>query len=172
MKKMELSVDERLAQLEVEKSDLIQEAKALVAEAQHNTDFARGEEISDALTSIDEQLADIEDEKKAITPEPVVKFQYNGMKVDGKLYKGYYSMGSYHKSSGIPSGTITIYSKDYSRFPRIDGLIFHNDSDIQTDYFDTDKIRVTPDSPYYKKVLAGYQKQEDYRNKVTGSKRS
>ncbi len=38
-----------------------------------------------------------------------VKFMWNGIKVDGKLYRAHYSMGHYTKESGLPQSTITIF---------------------------------------------------------------
>lgn len=78
-----------------------------------------------------------------------IKFMYNGIKVDGKLYKAFYSET---QLSGLPEGTITIYGRDYISFPPIPGLIAENDSDIMTDYFADDRIRVTPDNRYYDEV--------------------
>jgi hypothetical protein len=81
---------------------------------------------------------------------PMLKFLWNGLKLDGKLYRARYSPG---EVIGQP-GTITIYAKDYGRFPKIDGLNVVNDSDIITDYFDKDRIYVTPDNPYYSAIKA------------------
>lgn len=92
-----------------------------------------------------------------------LKFMYNGIKLDGKLYKGSYSKGSYHPSSNIPAGSITIYARDYKSFPKVEGLNIENNTDTMTDYFDNDKIRVTPDNKYYKEVNAAFEKQEAKR---------
>ena len=94
-----------------------------------------------------------------------IKFMWNGIKIDGELYKGWYSKGHYTKESGIPLGTITIYGKNYISFPRIEGLEIINESDSQTDYFENDRIRVMPDNKYYNDVLNAYNKQEEHNRK-------
>jgi hypothetical protein len=81
----------------------------------------------------------------------MLKFIWNGIKIDGKLYRARYSPG---EVVGQPGGTITIYAKDYIRFPIIAGLTVQNDSDIMTDYHETDRIRVRPDNPHYAAVKA------------------
>lgn len=78
-----------------------------------------------------------------------VKFQWNGIKVDGELYRCYYTKGPYTATSKIPEGTITLYAKDYSRFPAVEGIHVENESDIMTDYFETDRIRIFPGTKYY-----------------------
>lgn len=77
--------------------------------------------------------------------EPDVKFMWNGIKIDGVLYKGTYYSGSY---KGVPEGSITV-SMDRSNTPRIEGLEIENNSDIMTDYFEKDFVIIRPDSIYY-----------------------
>jgi hypothetical protein len=81
----------------------------------------------------------------------MLKFIWNGIKLDGKLYRAHYSLGGV---IGQPAETITIYAKDYIRFPAIAGFTVQNDSDIMTDYHETDRIRVGPDNPHYEAVKA------------------
>ena len=81
-----------------------------------------------------------------------LKFFWNGIKgSDGKLWRCYYSDGAllHH-----PAGTITIYAKDYGRAPAdIDAAFaIENDTEIQTDYFEKDRIRVLPTHPLYGQV--------------------
>ena len=97
-----------------------------------------------------------------------VKFMWNGIKVDGKLHKAHYSNS---KLFNHPEGTITIYGKGYSDLPRLEGLTVQNDSDTMTDYFENDRIRVTPDNRYYNDVLEAYQKQEEHHKKRIAKKR-
>ena len=78
-----------------------------------------------------------------------VQFMYNGIKVDGKLYKASYSDA---KLCRYPEGTITIYGKRYRALPPIPGLNVTNNSEIMTDYFENDSIRVEPDNPWYPQV--------------------
>lgn len=95
-----------------------------------------------------------------------VKFMWNGIKVDGKLYRAHYYAGAYTKESGLPDGTITVYAKDYSvDFPEIEGLTIINESDIMTDYFEKDRIRITPDNKFYKDALEAVKKQEEHNEK-------
>ena len=87
-----------------------------------------------------------------------VKFMYNGLKVDGQLFRGAYSKGPWTAESKLPDGTITIYAKDYKSFPAIEGLNIQNETDIMTDYFETDKIRIKPGEPYYFEALTALNK--------------
>jgi hypothetical protein len=84
-----------------------------------------------------------------------LRFMWNGIKVGtGKLQKAFYSEGAllHH-----PSGTITVYARDYKRFSAEvrDAFRVENDTDSQTDYFESDRFRVTPDHPLYPAVLQG-----------------
>lgn len=94
-----------------------------------------------------------------------VKFMWNGIKVDGKLYRAHYSIGNYTEASGIPKETITVYAKDYTSIPRVDGLQVENDTDIMTDYFETDRIRIAPDNKFYNDALEAVRKQEEHYKK-------
>lgn len=96
-----------------------------------------------------------------------VKFMWNGIKVDGKLHKCYYSTSPL---THYPAGTITIYGKNYTDLPVIEGLAIENDSDIMTDYFENDRIRVLPDSKYYAEVKAACEKQNEHRKKMFAKK--
>lgn len=93
-----------------------------------------------------------------------VKFMYNGIKVNGKLYRAWYSLGGYRN---MPEGTITIYAKDYNIFPRVEGLQIENNTDYMTDYFEKDRIRVKPDNKWYPQVLEAYNKQQAKRGLKT-----
>ena len=90
---------------------------------------------------------------------------WNGIKVDGTLYKAHYSTGNYTEASGIPKETITVYAKDYKSFPQIDGLQIENDSDIMTDYFEKDRLRIYPDNKYYSEAKAAYEKMTEHNEK-------
>ena len=90
-----------------------------------------------------------------------VKFLFNGVKVDGVLYKGWYSIGPYNEKSSLPVGTITLYAKDYvTDFPAIDGTAIENDSDLMSDYSEKDRMRIFPNCPYYADAKAAYEKAE------------
>lgn len=87
----------------------------------------------------------------------MLKFFYNGIKgSDGKLQKAYYSEG---KLLNHPDGTITIYGKNYSGFSAEVNQTFEveNGTDIMSDYFEQDRIRVTPAHPLYAQVRAALE---------------
>jgi hypothetical protein len=75
-----------------------------------------------------------------------IKFVWNGIKIDKKLHRFFYSGG---KLIHYPEGTVTMYAKDYNPLPKIEGITVHNDSDMMTDYFEHDRIRITPDNKFY-----------------------
>jgi len=91
-----------------------------------------------------------------------LKFYWNGIKANGgKLQRCFYSDGALLNS---PKGTITIYGRDYSGFSaEVRGAFkVENDSDMMTDYFEQDRIRVTPDHPLYAKVLDAMKAREEH----------
>ena len=84
-----------------------------------------------------------------------IRFMWNGIKVDGKLHRAWYSTG---KLINSPEGTVTIYGKEYyPGIPQILGLRIQNNSDSMTDYFEKDRIKVSPGSPLFARTeeLAG-----------------
>ena len=94
-----------------------------------------------------------------------LRFFYNGIKgTDKKLQKAFYSRGSLR---GYREGTITIYARGYTRFSNEIKKHFtvENDTDTRTDYFDSDKIRVTPEHKLFSLVNEAYTKQENKRKK-------
>lgn len=93
-----------------------------------------------------------------------VKFLWNGVKIDGTLYKGSYSAGPYTPGS-LPEGTVTIYMGG-SNTPRIDGFVVENDSDIMTDYFDNDTVRILPNSKYHEAALVAVRDSEIHYTKL------
>ena len=92
----------------------------------------------------------------------MLKFVWNGIKEDGKLHRAHYSKG-YLKNQ--PEDTITIYARDYDDFPQDPDLIVENNSDSMTDYFEKDRIRVTPSNKYYDEIHQAYLKQEAHNTK-------
>lgn len=82
-------------------------------------------------------------------PEKGIRFYYNGIKVNGgELIKCSYHIGA----PGYDAETVTIYADGYGpNLPR-EYFTVENDSDIMTDYFDTDRCEVKPDHPLYKYV--------------------
>jgi hypothetical protein len=78
-----------------------------------------------------------------------LRFFYNGIKENvkgAKLQKAWYGM--------YDNGDISISSKDYARFSAAVRATFEvkNNSDGTTDYFETDRIRVTKDHPLFAQV--------------------
>lgn len=77
--------------------------------------------------------------KRSGTPQNRVRILYNGMKVDGTLYRCHYS---------INGDSVTVYGRDYNHLPR-DFFPVHNDSDCMTDYFENDSAYITASHPFY-----------------------
>jgi len=93
-----------------------------------------------------------------------LKFMWNGIKIEGKLYKAWFSKVTYTEQSKIPARTITIYVESTSNvLPLIDGLNTINNFDSMTDYFEKTKIRVTPDNEFFNAVCEAFEKQEAHR---------
>lgn len=95
----------------------------------------------------------------------MLKFFYNGIKGESKeLQKAFYSLNKTDRPDYyLPVNTITIFKDRYKRFTHDIREVFtvENDSDSHTDYFENDRIRVTPDHPLYSQVLEAYNKQEE-----------
>ena len=94
----------------------------------------------------------------------MLHFFYNGIKAsDGKLQCCWYSDA---QLIHFPAGTITIYGRD-GRFSREVAAEFEieNETDIMTDYFEGDRIRVEPEHPLYARVREAMEKQ-NYRRKA------
>lgn len=75
-----------------------------------------------------------------------IKFLFNGIKLDGKLVKGFYSKGNYNNGAvgcfyahGWFKGQAELLRKYFN---------VNNDSDIMTDYFEEDKIYFFPGDKY------------------------
>ena len=80
-----------------------------------------------------------------------IKLLKKGIKLDGEYFSAFYS-----SSSNNLNGNATIYIKSYEPLPdeAYKLLQVENNSDMQTDYFEKDRIRISPDSPYFDKVEA------------------
>lgn len=95
-----------------------------------------------------------------------IKFVWNGIKVNGgKLQGAHYSTGTL---INYPANTITIYAKNYRRFSAEVHEFFEvqNDTDCMTDYFECDRIRVTPEHPLYVAILAATKASEVHSAKM------
>ena len=76
-----------------------------------------------------------------------IRFFYNGIKVNGgKLIRCFYFTDS-------KSGSVTISARDYDHLPR-DLFTVKNETDLYTDYFDSDSATLTPAHPLYKYARA------------------
>lgn len=78
-----------------------------------------------------------------------LKLLKKGIKINGKYYPCFYSSSKHNIN-----GNATIYIKTYERIPdeARQALNVQNDSDSMTDYFEQDRIRIAPTSPYYDRV--------------------
>lgn len=84
----------------------------------------------------------------------MIKILQNGIKHDGGYTPCFYSMGNtFHHSDKC----IAIYARDYECLPAELGAI-ENDTDSQTDYFDSDKVYLEPGDKYYNEALVAYNK--------------
>jgi hypothetical protein len=87
-----------------------------------------------------------------------LKFFYNGIKgSDGKLQTARYSDG---ELLNHPRGTITIYARQGFSGDVAKAFAIENGTDIMTDYFERDRIRVAPTHPLYSEVKAALAKAE------------
>jgi hypothetical protein len=89
-----------------------------------------------------------------------LRFLWNGLKVNGSaLFNCSYSQG---ELIHYPAGTITVYANHYKSFPDEVSKYFYveNNSDVQSDYFDDDKIRVMPNHPLFPLVKAALEARE------------
>ena len=90
----------------------------------------------------------------------MLKFYYNGIRDSGRLLQACdYSMGNLINH---PFDTIAIRKREYKNFSKEVHEYFNveNETDIQSDYHETDRIYVPVDHPLYCQVLEVYKKQE------------
>lgn len=99
---------------------------------------ARLEELRQACARFEGVAAPAQKE-----PKKGIRFYWNGIKVDGgDLIKCWYHIGD---------DSITISARDYKDLPR-EYFTVRNNTDVYTDYFDSDRADVKPDHPLYKYV--------------------
>lgn len=84
-----------------------------------------------------------------------IKFMYNGIKIDGKLIKGFWSKGGYTNGA-----LFCFYSDSYCSKELRENFSVRNDSDSQTDYFEQDSIFFFENDKYLNNVDAAYKSQE------------
>jgi len=90
----------------------------------------------------------------------MIKFFYNGIKVDGgRLQKACYS---FREAWGKVPTQMTIYAKEYRSFSKelYETFKIQNDTNIMTDYFEQDRIRIQPSHERFAEVTEAYVKQE------------
>lgn len=80
-----------------------------------------------------------------------IKLLKKGMKFDDKYYPCHYS-----SSKNNINGNATIYLKGYDKLPddAYKVLQVENNTDMMTDYFEKDRIRISPMSEYFQQVEA------------------
>ena len=102
--------------------------------------------LVDFYNAVADRLAASAEQPKENAPETGIKFYWNGIKVNGgKLIPCYYSV-----NSDKDTPRVHISAKNYgAELPR-EYFTVTNDSDIMTDYFDTDSTVLTPEHPLYK----------------------
>lgn len=92
----------------------------------------------------------------------MLKFFWNGIKDNGgKLQTCHYSAS---QLIGHPTGTITIYKREYSAFSTGVSAAFavQDDTDLVTDYICREHIRVAPDHPLYVQVHEACLQEEEH----------
>lgn len=87
-----------------------------------------------------------------------VKFMYNGIKINGKLVKGHYSMGGYTNGAKI-----CFYAKEYTT-NLSDVFQIKNGTELIEDYHETDKVYFYGNEEYYNEVEQAFYKQEIKRS--------
>ena len=100
----------------------------------------------------------------------MVKFLKKGLKFNGEYFSAWYS-----SAKNNVNGNATVYLRDYKRLPQEAHSYFNveNESDSQTDYFETDRIRIAPNSPYFQIVeeLARVEAEETQRRREAKNQR-
>lgn len=80
-------------------------------------------------------------------PQNRIRIYWNGIRMDGgKLIRCYYSLDN---DCTVKGECVSISARDCADLPR-DLLPVRNDTDIYTDYFDSDRATLTPDHPLYR----------------------
>lgn len=83
-----------------------------------------------------------------------IKLLKKGLKIDGEYFSCFYS-----SSKNNIKGNATIYINGYKSLPAGTNKILtvENNTDMMTDYFEKDRIRIAPDNPLFEQVekLAG-----------------
>ena len=107
-----------------------------------DSDYAREiEQTAEQCAAVAARLEAAAQPVQEKEPDIGIKFYWNGIKVDGgRLIPCYYS---------LDENSISISAKDYKNLPR-QYFAVENNSDIYTDYFDSDRTTLTPEHPLYR----------------------
>lgn len=92
-----------------------------------------------------------------------VRLVWNGVKIGGKLYKGWFTESRDREGREH----VMFYRRGYESFPCPTGLPIENHSDSMRDYFDEDHARIYPDHPRYAEALAAAEAYETHCRKMT-----
>lgn len=96
----------------------------------------------------------------------MLRFNWNGITVNGMFYKARYRLIHPVATSKIPAGSIYITAVNWKSFPEIHGLTITNESDMMTDYFRKDEILVSPFMIHYPEVKAALAAQDIHNEKL------
>lgn len=96
----------------------------------------------------------------------MIKVLLNGIRADGKYIPCSYSKGA---STRYPAETITVYAVKYcGRLPM--ELNPENNSEIMTDYFETDRARILPDHPLWPEFNKRFEEKQEKNKKKYAEK--
>ena len=129
-----------------------EEAAERVERMQHSiwsnaADIEKEQRIADFYAEVAARLEATAEQPKQKEPETGIKFFWNGIKVNGgKLIPCYYSLDN----NADHRPTVHISAKGYgAELPR-EYFTVRNETDLITDYHDTDRAVLTPKHPLYK----------------------
>ena len=131
-----------------------------------DSDYAReSDKTADQYAAVAARLEQSAQPVKQKEPEIGIRFYYNGIKVDGgRLIPCWYY---------LDENSVSISARDYKSLPR-QYFAVKNDSDIYTDYFDSDHTKLTPEHPLYRfaryAALKGVMTGKSYRTPTDAQK--
>lgn len=91
-----------------------------------------------------------------------IQFQWNGIRIDGRLFPCYMSISTMDRAPAA----VTIYGRHYKDLPRIDGMQIENNSDLQSDYCENDRIRIEPGNIFFDGVFAAAIEAADHYKRI------
>lgn len=106
-----------------------------------NDDAEKNAEKAAYYSEIADRLSATAEQPKKKAPETGIRFYWNGIKVNGgRLIPCYF---------WPDADSVIICAKNYESLPK-EYFTVENDSDIMTDYIDSDSTTLTPEHPLYK----------------------